>query len=94
MLLTEGKGTRTGRGGGGGGSEILDGDPSGLVLALFGGLGEVGSVEGDAVYGDGGPEAGVVIGALAVARVLREGPQPLLAQLLKLALVHCSPLAL
>ena len=62
--------------------EVVDGDLSGLALGLLGRLRNVGGVEADAVDGDGGAEAGVVVRAVASDGVVRRRPHSLLAELL------------
>lgn len=67
---------------------------SSFILRLLGGIGGIGSLEREAVNGDGGGEAGNVHGAFFGGGVLGQTPLFLVAELLKLRLVHRTPLLL
>ena len=54
--------------------EVVEGEPSGLVLGFLGGFGERGGVEGLVVDEDGGREGRVVVEALLCGRVFRQTP--------------------
>jgi len=59
-------------------------------LGTFGGARGGRGLEGDAVNGDGGGEARIVIGAFSGGVVGGQGPRPSLAKLLHLRFVHFS----
>ena len=68
--------------------QVLECDPSGVVLGFFGGFEESGSLEREMIDKDSGGERGVVIEALLSDGVLWQAPRSLLAQLLEIRFVH------
>lgn len=69
-------------------SEVEESELSGVVLGVFRGFARNGRVKGEAVNGNRGLEARVVIGSISHGGVPWQAPTLLVAQLLHLPLVH------
>lgn len=69
-------------------SEVEESELSGVVLGFFRGFARNGRVKGEAINGNRGLEARVVIGSIFHGGVPWQAPTLLVAQLLHLRLVH------